>query len=81
MQKINEWYYLACVYGFNFVIMDLRLEFESRGAHGCEEQWNVRDMMVHTGLGLLTDNNTTSYVHQFFLIAWVENPSTPPFIG
>jgi hypothetical protein len=27
-------------------VMDLRLEFKSRGAHRCEEQWNVKDMRV-----------------------------------
>jgi hypothetical protein len=52
--------------------------FESTGAHGCEEQWNAR---VETGLVLLVDKNPTSCVHQNIMIAWVEIPSTPPFIG
>jgi hypothetical protein len=27
-------------------VMDLRLDFESMGAHGCYEQWNVRDTRI-----------------------------------
>jgi hypothetical protein len=34
--------------------------FESTGAHGCDEQWSARDMMVYTGSGLLADKNPTS---------------------
>jgi hypothetical protein len=29
--------------------------FESRGAHGCEEQWHTRDTRVYTGSGLRGD--------------------------
>jgi hypothetical protein len=35
---------------------------ESRGAHGCGEQWNAMDTMVYTGPGLREDENTMSCV-------------------
>jgi hypothetical protein len=40
--------------------------FESRGAHGCGEQWNARDMRVYIGSGLREFKNLTSYVRQFY---------------
>jgi hypothetical protein len=40
--------------------------FESRGAHGCGEQWNARDTRVYTGSGLREEKNPTSYVHQLY---------------
>jgi hypothetical protein len=46
--------------------------FESRGAHGCGEQWHARDTRVYTGLGLREDENPTSCVHQCITIHWVE---------
>jgi hypothetical protein len=55
--------------------------FESRGAHGCEEQWNTRDTRVWTCSGLLADKNPTSYMRQCIMIAWAETHSTPLFIG
>jgi hypothetical protein len=55
--------------------------FESRGAHGCEEQWYAMDTRVYTGLGRHEDKNPTSYVRRCIMIHWDETPSTPPFIG
>jgi hypothetical protein len=55
--------------------------FKSRGAHGCEEQWHVRDIRVYTGSGLYEDKNPTSFMCRCILISWDETPSTPPFIG
>jgi hypothetical protein len=40
--------------------------FESRGAHGCDEQWNTTDTRVYTGSGLPEVNNPTSCVHQWY---------------
>jgi hypothetical protein len=54
---------------------------ESRGAHGCEEQWHIRDTRVYIGLGLREDENSTSCLRQCIMIHWVEIPSTPPFIS
>jgi hypothetical protein len=39
-------------------------KFENRGAHECDEQWNVRDMRVYTSLGLPKDNSPMSYVRR-----------------
>jgi hypothetical protein len=38
--------------------------FESKGAHGCGEQWNARDMSVYIDSGLREDKNPTSCVHR-----------------
>jgi hypothetical protein len=54
---------------------------ESRGTNGCKEQWNVRDTRVLIGLGLLADKNPMPMLRWCIMIAWVENPSTPPIIG
>jgi hypothetical protein len=40
--------------------------FESRGGHGCDEQWNAWDTRVYTGSGLLEDNSPMSCVHQLY---------------
>jgi hypothetical protein len=50
-------------------------------AHGCEEQWYVRDTRVYIGLCLPEDKNPTSYVSRCIMVAWVETLSIPPFIG
>jgi hypothetical protein len=55
--------------------------FESRGAHGCREQWHGRDMMVYTGLSLHEDKNPASCVRWCIIIYWVKTPSIPSFIG
>jgi hypothetical protein len=55
--------------------------FESMSAHGCEEQWYVRDTRVYIGLCLPEDKNPTSYVSRCIMVAWVETLSIPPFIG
>jgi hypothetical protein len=55
--------------------------FESSGAHGYEEQWNMRDTRVYIGSGLLADKNTMSYMCRCIMIAWVETLPTPPFVG
>jgi hypothetical protein len=47
----NHWKEEKIFYNF-YVWLQVRLchgfttGFESRGAHGCEEQWNVRDIRV-----------------------------------
>jgi hypothetical protein len=53
--------------------------FESRGVHGCGEQWNARDMRVHIVLGLHEDKNPTSYVHWLYydFLGW--DPLYPSF--
>jgi hypothetical protein len=40
--------------------------FESRSAHGCEEQWNMKDTWVLIGSGLLVDKNPTSCVSVYY---------------
>jgi hypothetical protein len=55
--------------------------FESKSAHGCGEQWNVRDMMVYTGYELHEDKTLCPVCINFIMIAWIETPPTPPFIG
>jgi hypothetical protein len=40
--------------------------FENRDAHGREEQWNARDMMVYTGSSLRDDKNPMSCVHRLY---------------
>jgi hypothetical protein len=40
--------------------------FKSRGAHGCGEQWNARDMRVYTGSGLHEDKNPMTCVHWLY---------------
>jgi hypothetical protein len=48
--------------------------FESRGAHGCGEQWNIRDMRVYTGSGPPEDNNPTSCVRRLYYDCLGRNP-------
>jgi hypothetical protein len=55
--------------------------FESRGAHGCDEQWDAWHMRFYTGLGLHEDKTLRPMCVGCIMIAWVETPSTPPFIG
>jgi hypothetical protein len=50
--------------------------FESRGDHGCKEQWHAGHMRVYIGLGLHEDKNPTSYVRRCIMIHWIETPST-----
>jgi hypothetical protein len=40
--------------------------FESSGAHGCDEQWNTRNIKVYTSSGLPEDNSPTSSVRQWY---------------
>jgi hypothetical protein len=54
--------------------------FESMGAHGCEEQWHVRDTRIYTGSGLRADKNPMSCVCRCIMFCSVETSSTPPFI-
>jgi hypothetical protein len=42
------------------------MTLESSGAHGCGEQWNVRDTRVYTSSGLREDKNTTSCVRWLY---------------
>jgi hypothetical protein len=53
--------------------------FESRGAQGCEEQWNARDTTVYTGSGLHEDKNPMSYVRQLFYDFLGQDPLYPSF--
>jgi hypothetical protein len=53
--------------------------FESRGAHGCDEQWNVRDMRVYIGPGLPKDNRPTSYVRRLYYDCLRQDPIYPSF--
>jgi hypothetical protein len=55
--------------------------FESRGAHGRGEQLNVRDTRVYIGSDLHEDKTLCPMCVGCIMIAWVEIPSTPPFIG
>jgi hypothetical protein len=55
--------------------------FESRGAHGHGEQWNARNTRVYIGLGLHEDKTLRPVCVGSIMIAWVEIPSTPLFIG
>jgi hypothetical protein len=55
--------------------------FESRGAQRCGEQWNTRGMRVYTGSGLHEDKTLHPVCVDCIMIAWVDTPSTPPFIG
>jgi hypothetical protein len=48
--------------------------FESRGAHGPEEQWHTRDTRVYISLCLREDKNPTSYVRRCIMIHWGETP-------
>jgi hypothetical protein len=42
--------------------------FDSRGAHGCEEQCHARGTRVYTGPGLREDSSPTSCVHRCIII-------------
>jgi hypothetical protein len=54
--------------------------FESRGDHGCKEQWQTKGTRVYTGSCLSEDKNPTSSVHWCIIIGWGMT-STPLFIG
>jgi hypothetical protein len=51
--------------------------FESRGAHGCDEQWNMRDMRVYAGSGLSEDNSPTSCVRWLYYDCLDRDPLYP----
>jgi hypothetical protein len=53
--------------------------FESRGAHGCDEQWNARDTGVYTGLVLPEDNTRTSCVRRLYYNFLGRDPLYPSF--
>jgi hypothetical protein len=53
--------------------------FESRGAHGCGEQWNKRDTRVYTGPGIHEDKNPMSYVRQLYYDCLGRDPLYPSF--
>jgi hypothetical protein len=55
--------------------------FGSRGAHVRGEQWNSRDTRVYIGLDLHENKTLRPMCVGCIMIAWVETPSTPPFIG
>jgi hypothetical protein len=42
--------------------------FDSRGAHGCEEQCHARGTRVYTGPGLREDSSPPSCVHRCIII-------------
>jgi hypothetical protein len=48
--------------------------FKSRGAHGCDEQWNARDMRVYIGSGLPEDNGPTFYVRWLYYDCLGQDP-------
>jgi hypothetical protein len=53
--------------------------FEGRGAHGCGEQWNARDMRVYTDSGLREDKTPTSYVCWLYYDCLGRDPLYPSF--
>jgi hypothetical protein len=53
--------------------------FESSGAHGCDEQWNVMDMRVYTGSSLSEDNIPTSCVRRLYYDYLGRDPLYPSF--
>jgi hypothetical protein len=53
--------------------------FESRGAHGCDEQWNARDTRINIGSGLPEDDSPTSCVHQLYYDCLGRDPLFPSF--
>jgi hypothetical protein len=53
--------------------------FESTGAHRCDEQWNMRNMRVYTGLGLPEDNSPMSCVHRLYYDCLGRDPLYPYF--
>jgi hypothetical protein len=53
--------------------------FESRVAHGLDEQWNVRDMRVYTGSCLPEDNSPMSCVHRLYYDCLGRDPLYPSF--
>jgi hypothetical protein len=53
--------------------------FESRGAHGREEQWNVGDTRVYIGSGLREDKNHMSYVRQLYYYSLGQDTLYPSF--
>jgi hypothetical protein len=53
--------------------------FESRGAHGCGEQWNARDTRVYTDSGLCEDKNPASCMRQSYYDCLGWDPLYPSF--
>jgi hypothetical protein len=53
--------------------------FESRGAYGCDEQWNTRDTMVYTGSDLPKDNSYMSCVCWLYYDCLGRDPLYPSF--
>jgi hypothetical protein len=53
--------------------------FESRGAHGCDEQWNARDMRVYTDSGLPENNSLTSCMRRLYYDWLGRDPLYPSF--
>jgi hypothetical protein len=61
------------------VVLWFMTRFESSGTHGCDEQWNMRDMRVYIGSGLLEDNSPTSCVPQLYYDCLGRDPLYPSF--
>jgi hypothetical protein len=53
--------------------------FESRGAHGCDEQWNTRETRVYIGSVLPEDNSHTSYERRLYYDCLGRDPLYPSF--
>jgi hypothetical protein len=52
---------------------------ESRGAHGCGEQWNTSDTRVYTGSGLRENKPPTFCVGQLYYDCLGRDPLYPSF--
>jgi hypothetical protein len=63
------------------IVLWFMTRFESRGDHGRGEQWNAREMRVYAGSGLVRIKTLCPICVGCIMIAWVETPSTSPFIG
>jgi hypothetical protein len=55
------------------VVLWFMTRFESSGTHGCDEQWNMRDMRVYIGSGLLEDNSPVRRPSYFTLHCFLES--------
>jgi hypothetical protein len=55
------------------------IRFESKDVYGCEEQWNVRDTNVYTGLDLHEDKNCTFCVRRLYYDCLRRDPLFPSF--
>jgi hypothetical protein len=53
--------------------------FETRGAHGCHEQWNALDMRVYIGSGPSEDNSPTYCVRWLYYVCLGRDPIKPSF--